>query len=85
MPTVTLNPGEIAELDRQDPDSASDDGFQGLLVRLQGKVNRATGGIDPAEKDLSDIPRLAFDYRNGGWQNRLIAIFGRTLGATLGR
>ncbi len=85
MPTVTLNPGEIAELDRQDPDSASDGGFQGLLVRLQGKVNRATGGIDPDEKDLSDIPRLAFDYRNGGWQNRLIAIFGRTLGATLGR
>ena len=51
MPTVTLNPGEIAELDRQDPDSASDGGFQGLLVRLQGKVNRATGGIDPDEKD----------------------------------
>ena len=85
MPTVTLNPGEIAELDRQDPDSASDGGFQALLVRLPGKVNRATGGIDPDEKDLSDIPRLAFDYRNGGWQNRLIAIFGRTLGATLGR
>ena len=85
MPTVTLNPGEIAELDRQDPDSASDGGFQALLVRLPGKVNRATGGIDPDEKDLSDIPRLDFDYRNGGWQNRLIAIFGRTLGATLGR
>lgn len=85
MRTVTLNAEEIAELDRQDPNSASEGGFQGLLVRLQRKLNRETGELVLDEKDLQDIPKYAFDYKQGGWQKRLVAIFGRTLGPQLGR
>lgn len=83
--TVTLTPAEIAELDRQDPSTASDGGFQGLLVRLQGKVNRQTGEITLDARDIADIPRMAFDYKKGGWEDRLVLIFSRTLGPTLGR
>jgi len=40
MQTVTLNPSEIEILDRQDPLSERDGGFQKLLVDLQYSLNR---------------------------------------------
>lgn len=85
MRTVYLLPGEITVLDRQDPSTGPDGGWQGLLVRLQNKVNRATGELVLDAQDLEQIPRYAFDYGNGGWEDRLTGIFGRTLGPGLGR
>jgi len=82
---VTLNATEIARLDQQDPASENDGGWQKLIVSLQKKVDRATGGLDLTSADLDKIPRYAFDYYKGGWENTLIAIFSRTLGPKLGR
>jgi len=82
--TVVLNEVEATLLARQDPDTAADGGFQALLVRLQEKIG-ADGTIELDAQDLDQIPRYAFDYKNGGWQNRLVGIFGRTLGNQLGR
>ena len=85
MRQVALNEAEMVELERQDPDTESDGGFQGLLVGLRRKLNRATGNLELEDADLERIPRYAFDYGNGGWERRLVAIFSRTLGLRLGR
>lgn len=85
MQTVTLNPNEIEILDRQDPTTENEGGFQQLLVELQGLLNRQTGALALSTEHLEKIPRYAFDYRNGGWEDRLKGIFSRTLGANLGR
>lgn len=82
---VTLNADEIAELDKQDPATASDGGFQSLMVSLQRRVNRTTGGLQLTADDLRRIPQYAFDYRNGGWEDRLKRAFSRVLGPRLGR
>jgi hypothetical protein len=83
--TVILNAEEIGELDRQNPATRGNGGFQAMLVTLQMRVNRATGAMTLEASDLARIARYAFDYRSGGWQQRLLRIFGRTLGPTLGR
>ena len=85
MQTVTLNPGEIEILDRQDPVTERDGGFQKLLVDLQYSLNRKTGALPLTEDHEEKIPRYAFDYQNGGWEDRLKSIFSRTLGQNLGR
>jgi hypothetical protein len=82
---VRLNEDEVALLFEQDPRSRSEGGFQNFLVKLQEKTNRNTGYIDLTTSDLERIARLAFDYRQGGWQNQLRRIFGRLLGENLGR
>lgn len=82
---VDLNENEIPLLLEQSPDAQGDGGYQNLLIRLQNKLNRSTGQITLDDTDLEQIPRYAFDYRNGGWQNRLTAIFSRSLGPSLGR
>lgn len=82
---VILAPGEIAELFIQAPHTESDGGYQSLLVGLQRRVDRTTGKLKLTAKDLERIPRYAFNYGNGGWENRLTAIFSRTLGPKLGR
>lgn len=82
---VVLQPEEIAEIDKQDPATASDGGFQGLMVSLQNRINRATNELHLTDQDLQRIPRYAFDYHNGGWETRLQNAFSRTLGPTLGR
>jgi len=56
MRTVRLNQTEIAVLDRQDPATGADGGSQGLLVRLQEKLNRTTGEIR-LDADLEHIAR----------------------------
>ena len=82
---VILNRTEIRELLLQDPSTRGDGGFQSLLVSLQEKTNLQTGELDLTKEDLDRIQKYAFDYENGGWQNRLKKIFGRVLGANLGR
>lgn len=78
-----LTETEISALMEQDPATAADGGFQSLLVGLQGKLNRQTGHISLTQSDIDRIRKCAFDYKNGGWQNRLVAIFGSCLGPNL--
>jgi len=85
MQTVTLNPSEIEILDRQDPLTETDGGFQKLLVDFQYSLNRQTGALVLSDEHEEKIPRYAFDYKNGGWEDRLKGIFSRTLGSDLGR
>jgi hypothetical protein len=82
---VTLDTNEIDEIDKQDPSTAKDGGFQGLMVSLQKRINRSTGQLHLTADDLRRIPMYAFDYRNGGWEDRLKRAFGRSLGPKLGR
>ncbi len=82
---VVLTQDEIAELDKQNPATAHDGGFQGLMVSLQGRVDRVSGILKLTDDDLRRIPMYAFDYKNGGWEDRLKRAFGRTLGPKLGR
>jgi hypothetical protein len=83
--TVTLNPREIEILDRQDPVTETDGGFQNLLVDIQESLNRQTSELSLSDEQEEKIPRYALDYKNGGWENRLKGIFSRTLGDNLGR
>jgi hypothetical protein len=82
---VFLNALEISELDKQDPATASDGGYQSLLVSLQRRVDRASGRLTLTDDDLRRIQTYAFDYGIGGWEDRLVKAFGRTLGSSLGR
>jgi len=74
---IQLNAGEIAELMR--PVEVGG-GFQGLIRRLQ---NQLKGQLTLDDDDLEVISRYAFDYGNGGYEQRLRAIFERTLGPNL--
>jgi hypothetical protein len=85
MQTVTLNSSEIAVLDRQDLMTERDGGFQKLLVDLQYSLDRKTRALALSDEHEEKIPRYAFDYKNGGWEDRLKRIFSRTLGPNLGR
>jgi hypothetical protein len=85
MITVNLSPKELAVLDRQAPSTKENGGWQALLVTLQERVNRGSGSITLHGSDLERIQRYAFDYGNGGWENRLREIFQRTLGPTFGK
>jgi hypothetical protein len=82
---VTLNAQEISVLMLQEAKTRNNGGFQNLMLSLQDKLDKATGELELSAKDLKRIPKYAFDYSNGGWQDRLTAIFSRTLGPTLGR
>lgn len=79
---IHLNNSELAVLRR--PISGYG-GFQSLLRRLLNHVNLITGELTLSVDDLEKLPRYAFDYGNGGWEDRLVAIFGRHLGKKLGR
>ncbi|MFM9978853.1 MAG: hypothetical protein ACKVOP_12525 [Sphingomonadaceae bacterium] len=84
MTTINLNANEQAELSKQDPQTRSDGGFQSLLVSLHNLV-QPNGDLTLTPDHLERIPRYAFDYGNGGWENTLVGIFSRHLGAKLGR
>jgi hypothetical protein len=85
MKWVVLNQQEIAVLDEQDPSTRGDGGFQRLMVDLQNRLRRSTSELKLTDDDLQRIPQYAFDYKQGGWEDRLVRIFGRTLGPSLGR
>ena len=82
---VTLSNGEMEILFRQDPRTERRGGYQSFLVRLQRNTDQPSGALRLTDSDLEKIPRYAFDYGNGGWENRLLGIFERHLGARLGR
>jgi hypothetical protein len=85
MQTVILQAGEIAELDRQDPSTEFDGGYPRLMIGMQRRIDRKTGELVLSDNDLEKIQRYAFDHENGGWENTLMSVFGRTLGHKLGR
>jgi hypothetical protein len=85
MTTLTLNAQELEVLNLQDPSTKGDGGFQSLMVTLQNLTDQETGVITIPPIVLNRIPKYAFDYRIGGWEDRLKAIFSRTLGPELGR
>ena len=85
MPWVVLNDAEIALLDEQDRSTAKDGGFQNMLVGFQSRLRRGTSELKLSDDDVDRIARYAFEYGNGGWEDRLIGIFGRVLGPNLGR
>jgi site-specific DNA-methyltransferase (adenine-specific) len=80
---VILDPSEISELLKQSPSTASDGGWQSLLVGLQNKLNKTTGQINLTRQDSDRIHAYAFKYRDGGWEGRLKKVFGRVLGPDL--
>ena len=80
---VTLSRIEIQELLKQDPDTENDGGWQSLLVGVQKRTNKTTGHLTLTAADLARIQKYAFHYTRGGWQARLLALFGRTLGPKL--
>ena len=82
---LVLDADEIDALFEQDPATAKDGGFQSLMVRLQKNFRSGTQELRIDDQDLDDIQRYAFDYRQGGWETRLMRIFLRNLGPTLGR
>jgi hypothetical protein len=85
MRTVILNAEEMELLFRQDPATKQDGGWQGLLVALQEATDRTTGECSISPILLTRIGRYGFDHGEGGYENRLRAIFGRTLGENLGQ
>ena len=82
---IELTAEEFAELHRQNPATKRDGGWQSLLVGLQRSVIPGTRTIRLTKAQLEQIARYAFDYGKGGWETRLLAIFGRALGNNLGR
>ena len=82
---LCVNTGEMEILFRQDPRTEHRGGYQSFLVRLQRKTDRPTGALSLSASDLERIPRYAFDYGNGGWENRLRGTLERHLAPRLGR
>jgi site-specific DNA-methyltransferase (adenine-specific) len=80
---ITLSADEIMDILKQDPTTEKDGGWQGLLVGFQKRLNKTTGNITITAADMAQIQRYAYHYKKGGWQNRLLGIFGRTLGPRL--
>ena len=81
---VVLNAGEMNLI--LDPVAVEGQGgFQGLIESLKRSLDVKTGRIDLTDDHLERIARYAFDYENGGWQDRLVGAFSRTLGPKLGR
>lgn len=82
MIDINLNDKEVALL--FDPaGTQGQGGFQNLFEGLQSRTNQQTGALSLTETDLERISRYAFNYHNGGWEDRLKAIFGRSLGPDL--
>jgi hypothetical protein len=80
---VILTSDEMLEIFKQNPRTAKNGGFQGLLVRFQQRLDRATGRLLLTVKDARRIRSYAFKYGNGSWENRLRRAFGRVLGGDL--
>ncbi len=77
--TFTLNEEERAELFQQDPQTANDGGFQNFLIHLQKQYRPWPMKIDLDEDDIDRIRKYAADSKHGGWQKRILNIFGRVL------
>ena len=80
---VTLNAREVRVLLRQEPATVRHGGYQSLLIKLQRQFDPSTNEITLLSADRERIRRYAFQYGNGGWEDRLTGIFSRTLGPNL--
>lgn len=82
---ITLTPDERSVLNRFNTRRSG--GFQNFFRRLQQQVANSPDGLTLTLSliDIERISRYAFDYGQGGWENRLKEIFERTLGPDLGR
>ena len=78
---ITLIAIEIEELKKTAPTDRRKGGFQSFIVELSERSD-ANHTIDLTLKDIEKIDRYA-NYTQGGFQNRLKRIFGRTLGPYL--
>lgn len=58
-------------------------GFQSLMETLLLRTNNTTKQIHLNQELFERIHRYAFAYGSGGWENALVAIFGRLLGPKL--
>ena len=74
-----LTTEELDELFRKDPATAGDGGFQKFIVDLQQKVRRPLSEIRLEDDDIDRIRQYASDSTRGGWQTRVLTIFGRVL------
>lgn len=74
---IVLDNDDTAELMRP---IVGQGGWQRLLGQLQALLGQATGDMNLSDEERDCICRYAFDYGNGGWENRLRQIFGRHLG-----
>ena len=84
-PAVVL-PLDAAEYElvcRQDPATKTDGGYQSLLVTLQTITEEGTMRMTLPVHLIPRIRKYAFDYGNGGWEDRLTGIFSRHLGPGL--
>lgn len=85
MATIKLNIVEIAILKSAARKGDPDEGFAELLLTLVRLTDDATGEIFVSQNTLELIQR----YGGGGgrlaWSGILFSIFGRSMGATLGR
>jgi hypothetical protein len=79
---LDLNDQELAEIMRP---VRGQGGIQDFMRHLQSRVNSATKTIRLDNDDLENIPHYAFDYGQGGFEDRLTAAFSRELGPNLGR
>lgn len=81
MPTKfhVLTKDEMDELFRQDPTTANDGGFQNFIVGLQKQARRGSLEIKLDEDDIDRIRKYAADSKHGGFQQRILKIFGRLL------
>lgn len=82
---LVLNAAEMDAVFRQAAGTRNDGGWQSLMVGIQDNCDRATGSLTLTPDQLKRIPQYAFDYGNGGWENRLTSAFARHLGPKLGR
>lgn len=82
---IVLNEDERSALFAQNPASARDGGFQSVMVRLQQQYRPGSQELRLTDDDIEAIQRYAFDFKQGGWQTRLLAIFERNLGALSGK
>jgi len=74
-----LTKDEMDELFRQDPTTANDGGFQNFMIRLQKQARRPSLEIRLDEDDIERIRKYAADSKHGGFQQRILKIFGRLL------
>ncbi len=82
---LDLNETEYATVQIQDPDSRGDGGFQSLMVTLQDITDDSTRKMYLPGHLIERLRRYAFDYKNGGWEERIKTIFSRHLGPDLDR
>lgn len=81
--TLPLNESEYEIVLRQDPATKDDGGYQRLMVTLQEITDEETRTMILPVHLIPRLRRYAFDYGNGGWEDRITGIFSRHLGPSL--